>query len=204
MQSEQINELAAALAKAQGDMKNAALNRTNPHFKSRYADLAAIRDAVIPALTKHGLALVQYTDWTADGLTLRTRLTHASGQWIESTYPLPVVLDKPQAMGSALTYARRYSMAAMCGISAEEDDDANAAQGAAVQKPAATKQAPSPAEAKAKEIADRIRSAATVEDIDALWTEAAPHLPALPDAWKQRLEDLKIERAAELTPNAAE
>lgn len=124
--SEALNEIAGALAKAQGEMSNAILNKTNPHFKSKYADLAAIRDAVSPQLAKHGIALLQVIDADENGPFLTTRLVHSSGQWIESVHPLPQGA-KPQEFGSSLTYARRYSLAAICGISAEEDDDANAA-----------------------------------------------------------------------------
>lgn len=123
--SESIAELAKALATAQGEMKNAKLNKVNPHFKSRYADLAEIRDTVTPALTRHGLSVAQGTDMTESGLVVVTRLMHLSGQWIESRYP--IAIDKPQAMGSAYTYAKRYSLAAICNIAADEDDDANAA-----------------------------------------------------------------------------
>lgn len=124
--SETINELAKALAAAQGEMKNATLNRVNPHFKNRYADLAAIRDAVVPAMSKHGLAVTQTTDLTDAGFLLTTRVSHLSGQWMESVYPL-AVNPNPQAMGSQLTYARRYSLSAIAGISADEDDDAEIA-----------------------------------------------------------------------------
>lgn len=124
--SEQLNELAGALAKAQGKMGNAILNKINPHFKSKYADLAAIRDAVSPALAENGIALLQVIDADEHGQFLTTRLVHSSGQWIESVHPLPATA-KPQEFGSSLTYARRYSLAAICGISADEDDDANAA-----------------------------------------------------------------------------
>lgn len=123
--SDNINELATALAAAQAEMKNATLNKVNPHFKSKYADLAGIRDTVTPALTKHGLAIVQGTDTVDSGIVVVTRLMHKSGQWMESRFPISY--DKPQAMGSAYTYARRYSLSAMCAISADEDDDANAA-----------------------------------------------------------------------------
>lgn len=132
--SEATNELATALAKAQAEMTNASMNRVNPHFKSKFADLAAVRDATIPVLAKHGLSLVQFTtthfDQNGVTIVLRTRLSHSSGQWMEGSYPIPSHPDKPQIMGSALTYARRYSWAAMCGIASEEDDDANAAQSA--------------------------------------------------------------------------
>jgi hypothetical protein len=124
--SETIEALAAALATAQGEMHNAPLNRENPHFRSKYADLAGIRDAVVPVLAKNGLAVTQITAFNANNqLVLYTRLTHKSGQWIEGEYP--IALDKPQQMGSQLTYARRYSLSSICGISADEDDDAEIA-----------------------------------------------------------------------------
>lgn len=126
--SEQIGDLAAALAKAQGEMRNAALNKVNPHFKSRYADLAGIRDAVVPVLAKHGIAVVQTLGVleTQQTPAVVTRLLHASGQWIESTCPVAGGKNM-QEFGSAITYARRYSLSAICGIAADEDDDANAA-----------------------------------------------------------------------------
>lgn len=123
--SDEINEIAAALAKAQANIKNAPLNKSNPHFKSKYADLVSIRDATIKPLTDAGLSIVQGTSFQDGQLILTTRLLHTSGQWLESSYP--VALDKPQAMGSAITYGKRYCWAAMCGIAAEEDDDGNEA-----------------------------------------------------------------------------
>lgn len=124
--SEQLSDLATALAKAQGKMSNATLNKVNPHFKSKYADLAAIRDAVTLPLASEGISVVQLVGSDEGGAFLTTRLMHNSGQWVESVHPLPATA-KPQEFGSALTYARRYSLAAICGISAEEDDDANGA-----------------------------------------------------------------------------
>jgi ERF superfamily protein len=119
--SEQISELAAALAAAQGMMENAIMNRTNPHFKTKYADLAAVLNAARKPLSANGLAIVQTI---GDGV-LHTRLLHTSGQWIASEHPLPMS-GRPQEIGSALTYARRYSLSALIGIAADEDDDANA------------------------------------------------------------------------------
>lgn len=126
--SDQINELAGALAKAQAVIKNATLNKTNPHFRSRYADLAAVRDAVTGPLAENGLSLLQGMSQTEGALLVHTRLVHTSGQWIESVYPIINDVAKPQAMGSALTYARRYSLAALCNIASEEDDDGQSAQ----------------------------------------------------------------------------
>lgn len=131
--SENIGEIAKALAAAQAAMGNAELDSENPHFKSKYASLASIRDATVPILAKNGIAVTQTPSATESGnLILTTRFSHSSGEWIEGSYP--VAFDKPQAMGSALTYAKRYSLASMCAISAEEDDDGNAAQKTAPAK----------------------------------------------------------------------
>jgi hypothetical protein len=90
MQSEQINELATALAKAQGATANAFMNKVNPHFKSKYADLSSVLDAIRVPLSSNGLAIVQ-TMFTDDrGAFLKTMLMHSSGQFIASEYPLPV------------------------------------------------------------------------------------------------------------------
>ncbi len=128
MRKDEKENLYAALAAAQGEMENAALNKVNPHFKSKYADLASIRDATIPALSKHGLAIIQFTEFNDGQLILKSRIAHTSGAYIESVYPIISDLSKPHPTGSALTYAKRYTWSAMCGISAEEDDDGNAAQ----------------------------------------------------------------------------
>jgi hypothetical protein len=126
---EPVNELMAALAAAQGEMSNAEKDAKNPAFTgSKYATLASIRDATIPHLTKHGLSIHQVMKMNGQGMLLVTRLAHASGQWVQSEYPIPLS-DRPHVMGSAITYARRYSWAAITGIAAE-DDDGNAAQDA--------------------------------------------------------------------------
>ena len=124
--SETIEKLAVAMTAAQAELKNAAFDKENPHFKSRYATLAAVRDTVAPTLSKHGLSVVQTTDFDGGAWLVQTRIIHTSGQWIESVYPFAI--DKPQQMGSALTYARRYSLSMICGIASEEDDDGNEAQ----------------------------------------------------------------------------
>lgn len=139
--SESINEIAAALAKAQGEMKNAPFNATNPHLKNKFANLASVRDTVIPSLSKVGIAVVQ-TLVPFDGrAALATRLLHTSGQWMESLCPLPDAGDM-QKLGSAITYARRYSLSAICGIAADEDDDANAASEPQASRPVAVPRAP--------------------------------------------------------------
>jgi len=140
MQSEQINELSAALAKAQGAMKVAVFDKQNPHFKSRYASLASTIDAIRKPLAENGLSVTQTTEMKEQAFVLVTTLRHASGQWVSSEYPLPIAAD-PQKLGSALTYARRYSIAAIASIASDDDDDA---EGVRVQGP--TSSAPAPSE----------------------------------------------------------
>lgn len=126
--SEQVNEIAAALAKAQGAMDNASKDRVNPAFKSKYADLASVRDAVNGPMSANGIAVLQAAATTADGITVETRLIHSTGQWLASTMgAVPKGYDA-QSIGSCVTYLRRYGLMAMAGI-APEDDDGNAASG---------------------------------------------------------------------------
>lgn len=122
-----LGKLSTALAKAQGEMKNAATNQTNPHYKNKYADLAAIRDATIPALSKHGLSIDHRFDYRYDTFCVIGELRHESGEMIESLFPLPANAT-PQVIGSAITYGKRYTWAGLCGVAAEADDDAEAAQ----------------------------------------------------------------------------
>ena len=125
--SEQINELAAALAKAQAEMGNAKKSSANPFFKSKYADLAEVLDTCREVLSKNGLSVVQPVGQVSDkSIEVFTMLMHSSGQWISSSMNIPMAKLDPQAAGSAITYARRYSLAAMVGI-AQADDDGEAA-----------------------------------------------------------------------------
>jgi hypothetical protein len=129
--SEDIKDLVSALSKAQSVMKPAVFNKVNPHFKSRYADFASCMDACRTPLSSNGLAVIQSCE-TVDGkLMLVTMLAHISGQWMKSEFPLiPSKMDS-QAIGSAMTYAKRYSLCGMIGIVADEDgdDDGEAAVG---------------------------------------------------------------------------
>lgn len=133
--SENINELAAALSKAQGQIMGAKKDSQNPFFKSNYADLASVWDAIREPLSKNGLAVIQTMEAAVGEETLlHTTLCHSSGQWIRGYLAIKAKDTSPQAQGSAITYARRYALAAIVGV-AQIDDDANAAQGH-VQTPA--------------------------------------------------------------------
>jgi hypothetical protein len=124
--SDQINELAAALTKAQGQLSHAVKDSINPHFKAKYADLASVWEACRKALVDNGLSVIQLPEPCENGLKLTTMLTHLSGQYIASTLQMPLTKSDPQGYGSALTYARRYSLAAIVGVY-QDDDDANTA-----------------------------------------------------------------------------
>ena len=128
MQSEQINELAAALSKAQGVLRNAEKDGTNPHFRSKYATIESIWDAIRDPLTRNGLAVIQAMQGSGESLSLITTLVHSSGQWVRSEIPLISGKPTPQALGSAVTYMRRYALAAIVGATSGEDDDANQAE----------------------------------------------------------------------------
>lgn len=123
-----LGALATALAKAQGQITVAAKDAENPHFKTRYADLASVWEACRGPLSANGLSVVQ-TPTTQNGeVTLRTRLLHSSGEWIESSLTMRPQQATPQGIGSCITYARRYALSAMVGV-APDDDDGNAANG---------------------------------------------------------------------------
>lgn len=130
--SESIAAISAALAKAQGDVENAGKNAANEAFKrkdgtfSRYADLAAVINAVRPVFSSHGLAIAQFPSFEDGIASVETIITHTSGEWMTGICSAPVTRADPQGVGSAITYLRRYSLAAVAGI-AQEDDDGNEA-----------------------------------------------------------------------------
>jgi hypothetical protein len=127
-----IGQLAAALAKAQGEIGVAVRENTNPFFKSKYADLASVVEAIRAAFSANGLSYIQTVEPSdKDEVRIETTLLHASGEWIScGVLALPVSKADAQGYGSALTYARRYSLSAAAGVAAELDDDGNAASAA--------------------------------------------------------------------------
>lgn len=131
-----MQKVSAALVKAQKAFGPALKSSTNPHFKSRYADLSACVEAVIDALNDNGIALIQRNIECESGVCVETVFVHESGESLSSgPLHVPAAKQDPQGYGSALTYARRYSLMAACGI-ATEDDDGNAATSAKnAQKP---------------------------------------------------------------------
>lgn len=122
-----MQAIAAALVKAQKEFGPALKTATNPHFRSKYASLDACVEAVIDALNNNGIFLMQYTHPCEDGVIVETMFIHESGEHMSGgRLHVPASKQDPQGYGSALTYARRYSLQAACGI-APEDNDGNAA-----------------------------------------------------------------------------
>ena len=128
-QSEQINELATALSKAQGEMQAAIKDKVNPFYKSYYADLGSVWDAARPVLSKYGLCVMQTTELVADKTIMVTTLAHTSGQWVKSCLALNPSKNDSQGMGAAITYLRRYSLSAIVGVVCDDDNDGETAVG---------------------------------------------------------------------------
>jgi len=154
-----MKNIATALVKAQRAFGPALKSSTNPHFRSKYADLSACVEAVIEGLNGAGIALIQRTSMDDTGVTVETVFVHESGEMLEcGKLHVPAAKQDPQGYGSALTYARRYSLMAACGI-APEDDDGNAAT---------RKQAQPASEPNVKFIEEQLNVMATCATIDEL------------------------------------
>ncbi len=155
--SDTISELASALAKAQGAFENPTKDRevtvkpkdqSKQPYKFKYATFTAVVDAVRKPLADNGLSFIQFIDSDSQGFLITTRLLHASGQWMEFDTPVFVDQSGAQAFGSGITYAKRYALSTMLGVTADEDDDANAAEGNQVDMRSRTPTAPRPTQAR--------------------------------------------------------
>ena len=125
--SESISKFAAAFVKAQASMGNAVKGSANPFFKSKFADLNSIREACTPALNEQGIAILQPTTVIDGKLYIETVLMHESGEFISGLYEIVVAKQNdPQALGSAISYGRRYGLQAMVSVGAEDDDSESA------------------------------------------------------------------------------
>lgn len=194
-----MDKIASALVKAQKAFGPALKTHTNPAFKSKYADLGACVEAVIDALNGAGIALIQKQHPNEGGVTVETIFVHESGEMLSTgMLSVPAVKQDPQGYGSALTYARRYSLMAACGI-APEDDDGNAASKPR-QQPAQQQQA---RDTSPKATAQRIATGVAAGDasgaaewlsglpkqqLDAIWSELDDQTAAaLTAAWPQEV-----------------
>jgi hypothetical protein len=147
MKSDSIAHLAAALSKAQAEIRPAAFNAVNPFLKNKYADLGSIIETAREPMRKHGLSVSQQVIGDGTNIGITTTLMHDTGEWLENTVTLPLGEERgksqAQVAGSIITYLRRYSLAAVLGIYSDEDGDGSPAPAQAV-KPAAQRQ-PAPA-----------------------------------------------------------
>ena len=175
--------LAEALAAAQLEITDPAKDSVNPHFRSRYADLATVLKTVRPVLAKHGIALTQTTQILDGSLVLVTRL-HWKDEELAGYYPISPTKTDPQGYGSAMTYARRYALQAICGVAADDDDDGNAAS-AAPSKPRASE---------SDELAafiGQVKACNDLEELRSRKADAARLGAAAVAAWRARGEFLK-------------
>ena len=164
-----MQKISTALVKAQKAFGPALKTSTNPHFKSKYADLAACIEAVIDALNENGIALIQQSHECADGVTIETLFIHESGETLSGgKLHVPASKQDPQGYGSAMTYARRYALQAACGI-APEDDDANRA----VASPRPAEKASRAVRSQA-EVENLVSAATTPELLTTVWKALLP------------------------------
>jgi len=168
--SENINELAAALSKAQAEIEGAKADSANPFFKSNYADLHSVKEALRAPFAKNGLSVTQLLSETDTGTHLLTVLMHSSGQWVESSVRVRSTKDDPQGFMAGLTYARRGSLAAIALVP-QMDDDGNEATGKPKEPPAAKQEEPkTPPPVKPPGVATN--GGPTQAQINRLWTIA--------------------------------
>ena len=168
---EPLNELAAALAKAQAEIQPAPKDATNPFFKSKYASLPAIREAIREVFGKYGLSVVQMPSVVGDRLVLSTLLLHESGQHLDcGELAAEVDLSNPQQLGSAITYFRRYALAAISQTVADEDDDGEAAIRPKKAAPPRPKPQPKLEPVSEKDIVDLTNAINDAADLTALKT----------------------------------
>lgn len=191
--SEQINEIAGAIAKAQAEIENASKNSANPHFRSKYADLAEVLNTVRPVFAKHGLAVIQSPEYGDGVVHVQTTIAHSSGQWMRCDTSAPVSKQDAQGVGSAITYCRRYGLAAMAGI-AQEDDDANAA----VSGPGRTRNAskPAPSEKDLQVARESLDSCGTVDELRETFAGLPEHIREPLKGYAKDLSEKFKEKAA--------
>lgn len=143
--SDNIAALAKAMCQVQAEIENASKNAANPHFRSKYADLAEVLNTVRPVMSKHGISITQFPAFENGIASVETIVMHTSGEWMTGISSAPVTKQDAQGVGSALTYLRRYSLAAIAGIAQEDDDGNSAVGGGQRQQQAPKQQAPDPA-----------------------------------------------------------
>jgi hypothetical protein len=187
-----MKSIASALAAAQIGMGKALKQSSNPHLKSKYADLGSVMDACLPALNEVGIAVIQPAGEDETGRYVETVFIHGeSGDKLSCRVPLIVGKNDMQGYGSAVTYARRYGLMAMAGI-APEDDDGHAASQSAPQQ-LQRKAAPEPTQEAIDKACEYIREATDMDELKRRWGgvpkqwKSVPTVIAAKDAAKERL-----------------
>lgn len=175
-----MQKIAAALVKAQKAFGPALKTATNPHFRTKYADLSACVEAVIDSLNANGIALIQRNHLDETGVTVETVFLHESGEMLDcGRLHVPAAKNDPQGYGSALTYARRYSLMAACGI-APEDDDGNAGTAAKRTQDAKPPVGDTSPKARAQRIIEGVTKG---DEVNAAAAMAAWEQPLRDDVW---------------------
>lgn len=178
-----MQAIAAALVKAQKEFGPALKTATNPHFRSKYAALDACVEAVIDALNNNGIFLMQYTHPCEDGVIVETMFIHESGEHMSGgRLHVPASKQDPQGYGSALTYARRYSLQAACGI-APEDDDGNAAS-----KPKPEPKKPAAGTRDKETLTFILELCENLAEVQEVWTKMTPDERLLVNDVKDKLK----------------
>lgn len=180
-----MSEMFDDLRAAQMEMPQFQKNAQNPHFKHNYTTLDDLLPAVLPILNKHNFVLLQQPTFHEGQPALRYRLLHKSGEEVTDVMPLLAIKDDPQAQGSAITYARRYSLVTLLGLSAEADDDGNSSRPAPRKAPAKTapKQSPNGA---------TLASEAQVRKMYAVHKELTPDAQMALEGWLKRVQPSSI------------
>jgi hypothetical protein len=181
--SESISELAKALTKAQADFGPLLKGAANPFFKSRYADLSSVMDVARGPLSENGLCFVQTTDESdASSIILETTLIHVSGEWLSGRLKMPLTKSDPQGFGSAMTYARRYSLQAILGLAAEDDDAESAVRGKGNERKQASSN-PAPQSKPAPSVLESAKASFALID----------NLPHLSNHWKKHFKEYEAD-----------
>jgi hypothetical protein len=188
--SESIAGLATALAKAQAELSNPKKTSANPFFKSKYADLSEVINVSKSILSEHGLSILQLPSFHDGRVHVETVITHSTGEYISDVLSLPVAKHDAQSIGSAITYARRYSWAAICGL-AQEDDDAESAIGRNSQKQSKTETSSNEKEMLV-DYAAQLSKAESITELGKLWFKIPKNLqPKLVKAKDRRKAQLE-------------
>jgi hypothetical protein len=201
-----LGALAKALAGAQAELEDAKKDAVNPHFKNKYSSLSSVRAELRRVLPKYGLATPQTTRPHGDaGVCVVTWLVHESGEWIRGELFVPVGKKDAQGFGSALTYARRYGLVTITGISADDDDAEEAVKPSANGKPETAKATKPGSDAAEKRLADAMRAATSTDAFAKAEADVVKSVTAgeLTDAARDRLRKVRAEMVAKLTPAVA-